>query len=486
MITLTRWLQRCAACLGATAIVVGGLLLGAQPASAVDTCIQDVWKAHGNNQNLTCTAQDVTLSQVTNINIVTGGQCQIENGVRVCRCNLGGNVTFTADFRMDLTADTRYDIGFYISTDDDPNADGAKTGGCAATEVNASNGANFKNLDAAPDTCGDITGPLNTTFNPQIVHQTLTVPCTDPDGNAQLDLDWCTTWRQPGSNEVCDGTGNGTTTNDVFPGSPSKCNCGSLTLPIFFETATIDLTKTALAPATVLETGGSATYSVEVKNLATVVSVTLDSLMDDKYGDITQVHAAGGGFLAVTATTCTPLPTIQPQQTYSCTFTGTVPPGDTGGTFVDTVTVVGTDSQGHTGLTDFDDATVTYTDVPQPPTLSKTAQAPTCQVDVPYAVVVTNTSAQDTLTLNTLNDDVYGDITTVQGNVISTTCGQASGAGTLPAVIAASGNYSCSFVGRINSCDTTVIDTVTGSATDDDGQSYSPSDDATVTVTTTP
>src|SRR4029453_4228298 len=106
-----------------------------------------------------------------------------------------------------------------------------------------------------------------------------------------------------------------------------------------------------------------------------------------------------------------------------------------------------------------------------------------CRVDVTYAVVVTNSSAQDALTLNSLNDDVYGNIPAVQGNVISTACGQASGAGTLPAVIAASGNYTCSFVGRITTCNTTVHDTVAGVATDDDGANYSPSDDATVTVT---
>jgi hypothetical protein len=37
--------------------------------------------------------------------------------VKVCKCFSDGTVTFTADFRMDLTADTRYDIGFYIATD---------------------------------------------------------------------------------------------------------------------------------------------------------------------------------------------------------------------------------------------------------------------------------------------------------------------------------------------------------------------------------
>ena len=132
--------------------------------------------------------------------------------------------------------------------------------------------------------------------------------------------------------------------------------------------------------------------------------------------------------------------------------------------------------------------------MPQPPTLSKTATGAQCQVDVNYAVVVTNGSAQDTLTLNQLIDDVYGDITSVHGNIVSTTCGQTSagGAGALPFEIAVSGNYSCSFVGRINSCSTTVKDTVSGSATDNDGRAYTSNstpplapDDATVVVSVT-
>src|SRR5882724_12151054 len=121
-------------------LVTGAVLFGAQPSlAAPNTCIQDVWKAHGNNQNLTCTANDVTLSRATGIDISSGGQCAIENGVKVCKCNSGGQVTFSADFRMDLTADTRYDIGFYIATDSDPNHDGAKTGQCTATASLAGN-----------------------------------------------------------------------------------------------------------------------------------------------------------------------------------------------------------------------------------------------------------------------------------------------------------------------------------------------------------
>ena len=86
---------------------------------------------HGNNQNLQCTANDVTLSSATNIQIITGGSCDPVTGH--CSCFAGLPVTFSADFRMDLTADTRYDVGFYLATDGDPNHDGAITGQCSAT-----------------------------------------------------------------------------------------------------------------------------------------------------------------------------------------------------------------------------------------------------------------------------------------------------------------------------------------------------------------
>jgi hypothetical protein len=481
-------------------LAVGGLLFGAQPASA-QTCINDVWKAHGNNQNLTCTANDVTLSSATNIDIITGGSCAIENGVRVCRCFAGGPVTFTADFQMDLTADTRYDVGFYLATS--PGATQALTGQCTATASLESNTVNFINLDTGADVCGDITGPgglpsnTATDNNPLFVTSQVTAQCP---ATGQLQLPFCTTWRQPGSNQVCLGTGNGTTTNDVFPGSPSKCNCGTLVVPILAETPNITVTKAAMTPS-VPETGGSATYGVTLTNNG-LVPVTVTSLTDNQYGDITTVHAAGGGFQAVTATTCVPDGntatcevggSIAGGAQCSCTFTGTVPPGDFPGSFTDVVQGCANNISNPTPSCDTDDATVPYTDVQQPPTLIKTALATSCRIDQTYSVVVTNTSAQDTLTLSALNDDVYGNITAAAGAsctgtcIVSTTCGLGGigNPGTLPAVIAASGNYSCSFVGRSSSCNATVHDTVTGTATDDDGQSYTPSDDATVVITVT-
>ena len=233
MRTIKKLRRRTSVALRVLILVGGGVLFGPQAASA-QTCINEVWKAHGNKQNLTCTANDVTLSEATNIDIITGGSCDDVTGV--CRCNAGQMVTFTADFRMDLTADTRYDVGFYIATDNDPNHDGALTGQCTATASLVTNtpAGNFINLDAAPDVCGDINGPLNTAHNPLLVNAQITAQCPTEEGE-QLQLPFATTWRQPGSNAVCGGTGNGTTTNDVYPGSPSKCNVGILTLDIFAE-----------------------------------------------------------------------------------------------------------------------------------------------------------------------------------------------------------------------------------------------------------
>jgi hypothetical protein len=82
---------------------------------------------------------------------------------------------------------------------------------------------------------------------------------------------------------------------------------------------------------------------------------------------------------------------------------------------------------------------------------------------------------------------VYGNITQVQGAILNTTCGVAAptGAGALPALIAPAGNYSCSFTARSTSCSTTIHDTVTAGAVDDDGVSSTPSDDATVVISVT-
>ena len=114
---------------------------------------------------------------------------------------------------------------------------------------------------------------------------------------------------------------------------------------------------------------------VTVKNDAAALPLTLTSLVDAPFGDITQVQGA------VTATTCVPDQDpatcqvggeIAPGGSCSCTFTATVPPGDFPGSFTDVVTGCGTNLLNPTPVCDDDDAEVPYTDVVQPPTLTKT------------------------------------------------------------------------------------------------------------------
>lgn len=470
MTSITRWLRSCARIIGAATLVVGGLLLGAPPVSA-QSCIQDVWMAHGNSQGLTCTANDVTLSSVANICIVVsppGGPrdlnndgCQDPNPQGQFTCVSGQQFTFTADFTMPLTAQARYDLGLYIAQDGG-GADGALTGVCAPNVVTAANSPTFINKDSPPDICGDI----DDAHNPQVIHQTITTMCNDTNGDSKVNLPWCTTWRQPGANEVCDSATFGSaSTFDAYPGSPSKCNCGDLNIDVFLETASITVVKDAVTP-TVLETGGSVTYSVAVTNNAQVSDVALDSLVDNLYGDITTT-----GHNGITATTCT-LATIPAESNdpgglnpYLCQFTVTVGAGNTGDKITDIVTACGTDDFGHSNLCDDDPADVTYVDVSTPPSLAKTASATQAvAVDVVYNVAVNNNSVVDTLTLSSLTDNKFGDITVVAGNVLSTTCA-------VPQNIAPSGNYTCSFVGRIITTGTH-NNRLDGAATDDDGVSY--------------
>jgi hypothetical protein len=286
-----------------------------------------------------------------------------------------------------------------------------------------------------------------------------------------LKLPNCTSWH---SNQ-------GTSCNianplDFHPDTKSKCVCDdTFTVPVIVEAASLKVVKSA-APLTVPETGGTVTYTVDVKNEASFVSVTIKTLVDDIYGNIADPNNT-----KITDNTCDDLvgDVLAPGATTSCEFKAFVS-GDTDQVITDIVEVCGTQSNNSANVCGHDDAKVTITDVPSTPTLAKTAQLAGCTVDVRYQVVVSNTSSIDTLTVNSLTDDKFGDITKVQGNVTDTNC-VAGG------TIAKSDNYTCSFVGKIVSSDCSIdhTDTVTAKVTDDDAVQSTLTDSATVKVVTT-
>ena len=225
------------------------------------------------------------------------------------------------------------------------------------------------------------------------------------------------------------------------------------------QAATIAVTKTA-APASLPEPGGTVTFTVTIDNQSPAVSVTIDTLSDDIHGNLN-----GQG-------DCSAPQTIPAGDSYSCQFSANIS-GNAGDSETDVVTVSGTDSN-QNPVSGQDNATVHITNAPSSMQVLKTANPaslPEPGGAVTFTVQINNTSAADSITVNTLTDSIYGDLNG-QGNC------------SMPQIIPAGGSYSCHFTADVtgNSGDVET-DRVTANATDDDGGSLSDSDDATVTIT---
>ncbi len=230
----------------------------------------------------------------------------------------------------------------------------------------------------------------------------------------------------------------------------------------------ISVVKTA-NPTSLDEPGGTVTFSVLVTNNAPTPTgdATLDSLMDDVYGDLS----------VLAGSTCVvPQPLAGGGGTYSCSFKADLN-GAPGFTETDTVTAVASNSGGTD--TASDDATVTIVDVPAAIEILKSATPD--NVDEPggsvtYSFVVNNLSTVDEVTIDTLDDDLLNDLTLVPGS----TC-------VVPQVIAAGGSYDCSVTVDVSGNAGDVITNVAiASGLDDDGNPVSDDDNAVVTVNDVP
>ena len=461
--------------LGVPAVAVA--LLAAQPALAADNgptqtgeiCMQKVFGTPVASSNkLNCTANDISLARAISVSPSS--------------CIEGSTIDLTATFEVNVTANARYDAGFFFRIDGGGNARGdgeAASGTCSLSALTRGlDPAISTSLDDG-DTCGDLNaGTYNVTFTiPDVV--CAGVPDPENPGQKVLALPNCTSWH---SNQ-----GTACTIDDPFslanafdfrPDTKSKCVCDDdFTVPVIVEDATLTVTKTA-SPTSVPETGQTVTYTVQVTNDASFVSVTITTIDDDVYGDLTDATNA-----LVTSNTCPTLvgTVLAPGGNASCTFQ-VFTSGNAGASITDTVDLCGTQSGNGNTVCDDDDATVTITDVASTPAVTKTATTATAcslTVDVTYTVGVSNPSTVDTLTVNSLTDDKFGDITQVQGNVISTTCVPDASSATCEAggTIAAAGSCSCTFVGRTTSTSCTGyshVNTVTGNVTDDDGVTPDP------------
>jgi uncharacterized repeat protein (TIGR01451 family) len=204
--------------------------------------------------------------------------------------------------------------------------------------------------------------------------------------------------------------------------------------------------------------------------------VTITSLVDDPdgAGPAEPVDLDGMG-------SCDVPQVIQPGDTYTCKFTRTVS-GNAGDLKTDVVTASGHDDDGHE-VSDDDDATVRLTDVPSSIVVEKTASPtsmPAPGGPVTFTVVVKNTSEVDSVTIDKVDDNVYGDLAG------KGTCGALIGKVLQPDDHAAGGpdEATCSFTATVSGPGgSTHTDVVTVTGHDNDGQPVTAHDDATVAIT---
>jgi len=198
-------------------------------------CMQQIYSLYGQGGGLVCTANDIQLATVSNVTIID--PCLYPGDTAV--------ISLTAGFV--LTAQARYDLGVYIAQD----GGNALTGTCAISTFPYIPNPPYLDLDGTTNTgtfCGgtpsgqpctttsqcptgqtcstvgpgiqDLCGDIDSTHTPlSLALENITVQCIDNNGDGNLDLNACMSWRQSGANELC------VTPLNAFPGAPSKCNC---------------------------------------------------------------------------------------------------------------------------------------------------------------------------------------------------------------------------------------------------------------------
>lgn len=159
---------------------------------------------------LNCTANDVSLSSP----IVTV----------VDPCSFPGD-TATLQVLVDVTlsAQTRYDVGVWVSVDGDPNGDGSESGICTALSIPSDIfNADGESVDLDTDQCGDVDDAE--ALGADILDAdlgTFTLQCLDTDGDGLINVPLIISWNnQPDisqTNPDCD------TSVETIPGTAAKC-----------------------------------------------------------------------------------------------------------------------------------------------------------------------------------------------------------------------------------------------------------------------
>ncbi|MEH6610950.1 MAG: hypothetical protein V7696_16400 [Halioglobus sp.] len=228
--------------------------------------------------------------------------------------------------------------------------------------------------------------------------------------------------------------------------------------------ALLDLRKIA-SPVELPEPGGDVTYTVILSNVSDPnnpnLVLTVNSLVDDIYGDL---NGLGD---------CVTPVDIPLSDFVVCRFTEAVS-GQPGDTVTDRIDASATSLNGLLTATAFDEATVTIVDIPSSISVTKTANPISVDepgAEVTFQIVVVNTSQADTVTLESLIDNVHGDL---------------NGQGTcrMPQQLFLGRDpYRCDFTVFVGgSAGDQETNTVTALGTDDDGLEVEDTDQADVAI----
>ncbi len=448
--------SRAVAILATCSFVIGAqqsaLAVDNGPSISPSACMQRVFIGPSGNvsnaNQLNCTANDIRLSRAISVSQDS--------------CIMGSHFNLTGTFETIVTANARYDAGFFFRTDGGSTArgDGASASGvCSLSQLTPGVSPSL-NLDN--DTCGDLNaGTYNVTFTiPNVL-------CQDTDGDGFLNLPNCTSWHSnQGTACTLDNS-----PYDANPDTKSKCVCDdTFQVPVRVEHPNIGVVKTA-NPTQVNEPGASVTFTVTVTNPAEATSVTLSTIVDDPDN-----NPATNNSVTYQASIICGKTLLGPNgDSTTCTFTRLVT-GNAGANITDEACVTAVDSNNNPVGPTCDTATVSIRDVAPTAAVTKSVDAFVC-AEIRYKVKVENTDTAESLTLTSLVDDIFGNLTQVGGSIVSTNC-------SVDQTIAKSSSYSCTFNAKV--CQQTAhVNTVTGTLHDDENTVITPSGSSSVTVTVT-
>lgn len=444
------------------------LAILAAPAFA-QNCLQDEYTASGGG-SVVCTANDVQLASVKNVQVIGG----VGN-----KCLAGQQFSFLADFEVVTTSkSSRSNIGLYFGTANGQNnaLSGTCTDAiispphpCPANSAITCGSDHYEELDGNPavDNCGDTSSTDTSPTYPGVSGAQGVVieidNATCPTSGTSLSLPECTSWQVPGKQLTCFSP-SPTFPYEItaVPGSPSKCSCGVLSVPVQPIQPAVSVAKscnTTLSTGAGLMTcdagpeGSTVTYTVTLTNStpAGEGGIIIDQICDNRYGNVfTSGTFTGpacpagtlGSIVAGSSSSCASLGTITTSS--SCTFEAVQ--GELT-SVTDTVTVKGHSSLAATatfGPTSSNTVTVTSEDAPSSASVGKTLVKPTAAcVTVRLAADVHNGSGHDEVeTLSALSDSVAGIIASTtaskSANVLATTC-------TVPQTISPGADYTCTF-----------------------------------------